>query len=155
VCLSAIKAALPRSRIPSVLRTLPDETECVRTDAPLFVLPEILPTRWRWSRWRTVCWIEPTRSRKSTRDKPVGASIADKHKRNVGAAFNVASRLGYAKVNPCIGIKQNRVSNRTAGYSTPAEFGALLIACRVFSEQSRRLVVADVSTAQLHRRAPF
>ncbi len=75
-------------------------------------------------------YLAMLRKTDSRRGRPLSVSSVNKHKRNIKAAFNIATdQLSYLSVNPFASLRHDRVANQDNRYITPAEYSALLTAC--------------------------
>lgn len=62
-------------------------------------------------------------------------SSVNKHKRVLKAAFNIAvGQLGYLRANPFERLKQDKVGDQDIRYVSPAEYKAIVAACRKMPE---------------------
>ena len=79
-------------------------------------------------------------------------STANKDRRTVRAAFSTAVALGYIRVNPFSGIRQDKATAPAIRYVTPDEYAALLGACK---DQRWRVFVMLGYAAGLRRNEAF
>ena len=79
----------------------------------------------------------------------ISAATVNKITRTLKAAFSMAvGQLEYIKVNPFMGIRQDKVAESPNRYVTPAEFKALMIASATFNEIRRSGSLEKIDSAK-------
>ncbi len=75
-------------------------------------------------------YLASLRSRPSSRGRPLSLSSINKHKQTLKSAMNIAILLGYLQTSPFASIKKDKVPEHAIRYIDPAEFAAIVSACR-------------------------
>ena len=75
-------------------------------------------------------YLAALRSTPSNRGRPLSLSSINKHKQTLKSAMNIAILLGYLQTSPFASIKKDKVPEHAIRYIDPAEFAAIVSACR-------------------------